>query len=71
MRDLIKNKLSMDNAEILKEMGFELLTGDMWHHSEIGYINVPIDDDLSKIATKIFEKGYLCCQGQMKKALGI
>lgn len=61
----------MDNSEILKEMGFELVTGEMWKHPEIGYMNVSIEDDLKKIASVIFEKGYLCSQTQIKKAIGI
>lgn len=61
----------MDNAEILTEMGFELVTGDLWQHRRIGALQIDVKDGLDRIANQIFNNGYKQCQENMRKQLGI
>lgn len=61
----------MDNAEILTEMGFEHVTGEMWKHFSLGYINVSITASIEDIAKLIFTNGVYHAQKNLKKALGL
>lgn len=61
----------MDNEEILTGMGFKYITGDLWHHLNLGYINITIEDNLESIAIKIFSNGIKNNQESIKNILGI
>lgn len=61
----------MDNAQILTEMGFKLITAGLWRHDRIGVIEIDIEDGLDRIANSIFNNGYSKCQKNMRDQLGI
>ncbi len=61
----------MDNAEILKAMGFEFVTGEMWRHEAFGIIHVGKDDELTLITEQIFYLGVNSHKEQLRKFIGI
>ncbi len=61
----------MDNAEILNEMGFTFITGDLWRNPQLGTISVSINDSLEKICVEIFKLGQIKKQEQVKEVLGL
>ena len=61
----------MDNAELLKGMGFELVAGELWMSAKMGYITVKPDTGLEEIASMIFNKGYMYCQSKFKELMDI
>jgi hypothetical protein len=67
----VKNCRIMDNSEILKGMGFEYVTDDLWQRNDMGFIKIPKNSNLNYIACRIFESGQNSAQEKMQKALGI
>jgi len=57
--------------KILKELGFEYMTGPLWRHDKIGIISVSDNDKPIDLVQKIYDRGYGECQVVIKSSLGI
>ena len=57
--------------KLLKELGFEYMTGPMWKHEKIGIITITNEDKPSDLVQKIYDRGYGECQVVIKSTLGI
>ena len=61
----------MDNEEILKEMGFEFFTGEMWRYEAFGVIHVGAKDELTMITEQLFYLGVNSNKKELRDFLGI
>lgn len=57
--------------ELLKQLGFECMTGPLWKHEKIGIISISEEDKPIDLVQKIYERGYGECQVVIKSSLGI
>jgi len=57
--------------KLLKQLGFENMTGPLWKHEKIGIITITNEDKPSDLVKKIYERGYGECQVVIKSTLGI
>jgi len=56
---------------LLKQLGFEHMTGSLWKHEKIGIIVLSDEDKPTDLAQKIYGRGYSECQAVIKSTLGI
>lgn len=57
--------------ELLKQLGFEYMTGPLWKHEKIGIISISENDKPIDLVQKIYDRGYGECQAMIKSSLGI
>jgi hypothetical protein len=57
--------------KLLKQLGFENMTGVLWKHEKIGIITLSDEDKPVDLVEKIYNRGYSECQVVIKSTLGI
>ena len=57
--------------ELLQQLGFEYITGELWKHELIGIISINEDNTPNDLVEKIYKRGYGECQVVIKSVLGI
>jgi len=57
--------------ELLKQLGFEYMTGSIWKHEKIGIISISENDKPIDLVQKIYDRGYEECQIIIRSSLGI
>ena len=57
--------------DILKELGFNHLTGPIWKHDKIGMFHFFEEDKPKDIVGRIYDRGHSECQEMIKASLGI
>lgn len=57
--------------KLLKELGFEHITGTLWKHEKIGIVSIFENDKPIDLVQKIYDRGYGECQVIIRASLGI